>query len=102
MKLTLRSKARYDVDTGEYRIQHVEDVAPHLEQARQERDREWGQRKDAEIMRYASVPLTVVMEIKENHGIDLFCANRDQMKRVRRIIESEYPHLKTTNRRISR
>lgn len=102
LKGQMRSKLRWDSDTKEYRVQHKQDRQPFLDAAKRRRDVEeaGGIRKDAELTKFASIPMTVVLEIRDKHGIDLMSANREDLRRACKLIEREYPLLKTTNTRI--
>lgn len=103
MSVDTKVRARYDTETGEYRVQHSDNLDAFLrsnENARK-KEAELGLRKDAGFIFVGSVPMTVVMKIKEEHGIDLTnLRSRLERKRAFRIIEQDYPKLKGTNMRI--
>lgn len=46
---------------------------------------------------YARIPPVVILELKHKYGVDIF--KRDHMKRALQLINSDYPHLKTTEKR---
>jgi hypothetical protein len=99
-----KSKLRYDVDTGEYRVRYSDPVDPFLREAKLERDKEEAGlvNPNANYRRVGSIPFTEVLRIKEKYGID-FTNLRDKSERKRafQILEQEYPHLKTTNMRLA-
>ena len=45
---------------------------------------------------FATVPNTVIMEIKTKHGLDVF--NKDDLPKIERLLQSEYRKLLTVNR----
>jgi hypothetical protein len=98
-----RTHLKYDVDTGEARVQYATNIEPFMrnnELARM-KERELGLRKDAPYIFIGSVPMTVVMEIKAKHGIDLTnLRDKSERRRAFQIIERDYPKLKGTNMRI--
>ena len=81
------------------------DVQPFIDAAKYRRDVEeaGGLTKNPDaLVKVASIPETVVLEIKEKYGLDLFSANRQDLKLILKIVEAFYPKLKTTNKRIGR
>lgn len=97
------TKLRYDVETGEYRVQYQTPIEPFLAAAKLAREKEahLGVKRDAQYRFVGSVPMTVVMEIKDKHGVDLMnLRDQNERRKAFRIIEQEYPLLKGTNMRI--
>ena len=45
---------------------------------------------------FATVPNTVIMEIKNKHGLDVF--KKDDLPKIERLLQSEYRKLLTVNR----
>ena len=86
----------YDEIEDKLTISHVQDVNKALDFTKNlANDSEYtrkGMKKD--WVHYCHVPDVVILEIKHKHGLDLY--NPDHMKAVFRIINSEYPALKTT------
>ena len=88
---------QYEQSTDRMTITHEQDVSQHLDVAHylatdDERDRK-GRKKD--WWHYAHVPNTVILEMKQKHGVDFF--NRADEKRVFELLNTEYKRLKTTN-----
>lgn len=85
--------ATLDSLTGEYSV--YQDERPFLEQAK--REREMGQRKDVGYKKACTIPDIVAVDLLFKYGIDVhsetFMANSDDVRRVMRIIKTEYPHL---------
>lgn len=82
---------------GRLQIHYRQDVEPVLETAKAERingltDR--GIKNDMWL--YARIPPVVILEMRFKYGIDIF--KRDHMKRAFRLINTEYPHLKCTEK----
>lgn len=98
-----KTEIKYDVDTGEYRARYSDnaDFFKRLNEEHRRKESELGLKKDAGMIFVGSVPLTVVMEIKAKHGIDLTNMRSPQeRKRAFQIIQQDYPLLKGTNMRI--
>lgn len=97
------ARLRWDSDSGEYRIQHYSDIETfkNVNEMHRRKEEELGIRKDAGFRFIGSIPFTVVMEIKEKHGIDLTnLRDKTERRKAFRIIERDYPLLKGTNMRI--
>lgn len=102
-EIATKTRLRWDKDTGEYRVQYIDDGNAFLRAAELARakESELGIRRDAAMIPVGSIPMTKVMEIKEKYGIDLLnLRDRSERKRAFQIIEKNYPKLKTTNMRI--
>lgn len=102
-EISTQVKARYDVDTGEYRVQHADNLDAFLRANERARkfEAEVGLKKDASYVFIGSVPMTVVLKIKDEHGIDLTnLSSTAERRRAFQIIERDYPKLKATNMRI--
>lgn len=94
---------KYDVDTGEFRVQYSDNADAFIRhnELHRKKEAELGLKKDAQYIFIGSVPMTVVMQIKAKHGIDLTnMKDKSERKRAFQIIEKEYPALKGTNMRI--
>lgn len=99
--IAVRHRARVDLDTGELRFRLTQNVAPLLHQARQLRDIEGT--KDAaktEYLHVASLDMCTVMKIRDKYGIDAMNPKPGEAKKLHRIVQQEYPLLKTVNKRI--
>lgn len=100
----VRAKVHYDSDTGQYMMRHSQDVNPYLKQAAARRRMCADGEVDlnAESRTVAVFPDTVVMEIKRKHGIDLLNIKGDtELKKLLFIIDSEYPALRMTDRKLT-
>ena len=105
VKGAIRRRLRWDSDINEYRVQLKQDVQPFIDAAKYRRDVEEAgglTKNPAALVKVASRPETVVLEIKAKYGLDLFSANRQDLKLILKIVEAFYPKLKTTNKRIGR
>lgn len=90
----------YDEDRQKALIRTTEDVEPLLERNKALRSHQACDGKRDDWMRlYCSIPMTVVMELKKK-GIDVF--NRHHTKRVYQEIETNYPYLKVTDKKIAK
>ena len=88
---------RYHNPTGEFAIEHIEDIQPLID-SNKKLQQEDHHRAD-EFRLSARIPMTVVYEWKRTYGVDLF--NKNHKEGVRKLLNSpEYRYLKTTNRRI--
>lgn len=99
------TRLRYDVETKEFRAQYSDPVDPFLDSAKRARDLEEFQgtagHGDHGYKRLCTLPMTEVLRIKDKYGIDMTnLRDKTERKRALRIVEQEYPHLKTTNQRI--
>ena len=95
---------RYDVDTGEYRIRHSQPIEPFKKAAalRREMDDAGMLNRKKDIYRVASIPMVIVMKIKDEHHIDATNLRTQAEKaKLLAIIDSEYPELRTVSGRLS-
>lgn len=86
----------YNPDTDTHAIQTTEDVSGLLDALANKRTqtmKSFG--KVEEWAHYCSIPPTVQIELR-NRGLDI--NNREHLKRICRIIDSEYPYLKATTK----
>ena len=86
----------YNPDTDTHAITTHEDVSGLLDALAAKRNgtmRKFG--KAEEWSHYCSIPPTVQIELR-NRGLDI--NNRDHLKRICRIIDSEFPYLKATTK----
>ena len=87
----------YHNPTGEFAIEHIEDIQPLLDQNKKLQNEDHSMRDEFRLS--ARIPMTVVYEWKRTYGVDLF--NKNHKEGVRKLLNSpEYRYLKTTNRRI--
>jgi hypothetical protein len=98
----LRGVAQYEDRTqgGNLQLHYRQDVEPILEVAKYERDNgiadRMGKENKQDIYLYARIPPVVILKLKYEHGLDLF--NRNHLKRVMEVINSDYPYLKCTDK----
>lgn len=94
-----RGLATYeDMYDGHIQLHYRQDVEPVLELAKTERINgltDHGIKED--LWLYARIPPVVILEMKFKHGVDVF--KRGDMKKAFALINSEYPHLKCTEKR---
>lgn len=96
----LRGLAQYQDSTyGDNRLQihYKQDVEKLLELTKTERDNgltDKGIKNDMWL--YARIPPVVILELKYKYGVDIF--KKDHMKKAMYLINTEYPHLKTTSK----
>lgn len=87
--------------TGRLQIHYRQDVEPVLELAKAERVNgladKHGKQSGQDVYLYARIPPVVILKLKYERGIDIF--NRDHMPAALRIIDSEYPMLKCTDKK---
>ena len=88
----------YDPVTGVTTIETVQDVEPYLKRSRELRNDDDYSRKGIknDMWHYASIPNSVIEKIMQDHGLNIF--DKDHAKAVLRIINAEYPYLKTTRK----
>jgi hypothetical protein len=87
-----------DMYDGKIQLHYRQDVEPVLELAKAERNNgltDYGIKED--IWLYARIPPVVILELRFKHGVDIF--KRDHLKKAFQLINSEYPYLKTTEKR---
>ena len=88
----------FDEHTQQVTITHEQDVQANLDYAHElaiDEDRtKLGMRKD--IWHYAHLPSSVIVEMKQKHGVDVF--NQQDRKKMFRLLNTEYKRLKTTHK----
>lgn len=98
--LQKRTDGKYD-----YRVQYLENAAPALKAAEIAREKEatFRANKKNEYKQVASVPWTVAMKIKDEHGVDpLNLRTPQETRKYLAILQRDYPKFLTTNKRVSR
>lgn len=85
-----------------YRIRHETPINPLLEYAEFMRKKEEHLRqvRNNEIEPMCALGPVEIMQIKDKHGIDVFNLKGNDHKALKYIIETEYPRLKTTNKKV--
>lgn len=87
-----------------YRIRHETPINPLLEYAEYMRKKEEHLRqiKNNELEPLCALGPVEIMQIKSKHGIDVMNLRGNDHKALKFIIETEYPKLKTTNKKAYR
>lgn len=88
----------YDGHEKRATITHTENVQPALDLAHglamDENRTKKGIKGD--MWHYAKVPATVILEMKQKHGVDFF--DKNDWPRVFRLLNTEYSRFKTTQK----
>lgn len=89
----------YEASTDNMHITSEQDVNPILDGITERRNDGDYSRKGIknDWWHYARLPLTVILEMKAKHGVDLM-AQKVDWKSALKIINREYPLLKTTDK----
>lgn len=88
----------YDASKDEHLITSVQDTTALIDQLKKIRNGEeaWQKGVKESWVHYASIPPVVEMELKKK-GIDIY--NKHQTKELLKEINTNYPWLKTTNKK---
>lgn len=89
----------YDHQSGKTHIQTEQDVSGYLKRnkALQSSGYDQAQSKRTGWKRIASIPNTVIMQIKKEHNIDVF--NQDDLPKLEKLLQSnEFKYLRTVDR----
>lgn len=88
----------YDHATKKTHISEEQDAQPILEINKKLRStpeyRQHGYKED--MMHFARIPNNIVVEWKKKYNVDVF--NRDDEKKVERLLNGDYKYLKTVDR----
>jgi hypothetical protein len=88
----------YNEGAGKVTITHSQDITPVIELAqalaKDENRTKKGIKQD--MWHYAKVPSTIIVEMKQKHGVDFF--DKNDWPRVFKLLNTEYPYLKTTHK----
>lgn len=88
----------HDAASDQIRITHEQDVSAHLDLAHEiaadSSITQQGIKND--MWRYARVPNTVIIEMKQKHGVDFF--DRNDARKVFDLLNTEYKRFKTTTK----
>lgn len=93
-------KVWFDYDRNDQMVlTHEQDVSRHLEYAHARMvDTDYTKKGiKNDLWHYAKVPNTVMIEMKQKHGVDMMCPDPD-WKAIFRCINAHYPWLKTTDK----
>ena len=87
----------YDNPSGEFAIEHIEDIQPLIDSNKRLQQEDHHIKDDFRLS--ARVPMTVYYEWKQKFGID--AQKKEDWPAVKKLLNSpEYKYLKTTQRRI--
>ena len=88
-------------EDGKNYVHYEQDVEAHLDIAAEMRARPeiWNQGVKDCLAHAAFVPDVVIVEMLTKHGVNFY--DKSQRKRVLQLIESDYPKLKTTDKRLA-
>ncbi len=86
-----------DLQSGGLYIHKKQDVAPIIENAKAMRNSGLNERRNKKtgMLKYATIPPTVEALIMQNYGVKNIYS-REFMPKLLKIIDTEYPYLKTT------
>jgi len=73
----------------------TQDIAPHLAWAKEQRKLSRYKRPDTGFKPYCNIPDSVSLDIMTKYGLNLHDVNiqPEDLKKIKRIIKQEYPHL---------
>lgn len=90
----------FDELTGTMHVHSSQDVSPLVERNKLYKTHNANDKiMGVDFFRYASIPPTVVVSLKQR-GLNLFTKDQAELLRIRSILQTEYPDLVTTNKRI--
>lgn len=97
-----------DKDPGasktKYNVTYATDLGPHLAAAKLDREKELTLRaKKTEYKKVASIDFTLAMKIRAETGVDpLNLRTPADTRKYLQILQTQYPHLLTTNKKVWR
>ena len=93
----------WDDDQG-LTVRNRYDVTDILESNKRRAAKTIDKRYGKEMMHHvADIPLAVVMQFKQKHGVDIFSPDPAQKRKLLRLLDDpEYRYLKSTVRKLSR
>ncbi len=90
----------FDELTGTMYVHSSQDLTPLIERNKLYKTHNANDKvMGVEFFRYASVPPTVVVSLKRR-GYNLFTKDQSELLKIRNILQTEYPDLITTNKKI--
>jgi len=93
-------RRNYRLNNGMIEIESTQDVEPNLMYAKNKRDNEDAYvRKKQDMVHYANIPNVIVEKWMKEDDFNLLTATDDDLPKLKRLIEIDYPYLKTTNLR---
>ena len=95
------NKNSFQVKTDEENFQLVQDVSAYKDYAAQQRELDSISHSGRQYRSFAIIPDIVAIDILTKYGIDVhspnFMSDPAAMRRLKQIIDSDYPALKTSN-----
>ncbi len=86
---------------GKLQVHYRQDVEPVIELAKYERINgladKHGKDSRQDVYLYARIPPVVILKLKYEYGVDVF--KRDHMPKALKLIDSEFPMLKCTDKK---
>lgn len=89
----------FDEITGITHLETIQDVQPYLDRnKRLQNDTSYKDRgKKMEFMHIATIPNNVIIELKRDHGVDVF--NKEDLPKLERLLMSrEFKYLRTVDK----
>jgi hypothetical protein len=88
-------------EDGKDIFQYVQDVTPTLELAKElaKTDDHWREGMKREMVHAAFIPDVIIVEMMVKHGVSIY--KKEDRNRVLNLLDTEYPHLKTVNKKLS-
>ena len=89
-------------EDGKTHLEYVQDVEPTLELAKDlaKTDDHWKEGMKREMVHAAFVPDVLIMKMLNEDGVNFY--DKSQTQRVLYLLDTKYPHFKTTTKRLSR
>ena len=87
-------KTRYHEQDGLIRVEHYDDVEPHLNFAHEKRSAKAKSERIGDWHHAMRVPMVIVMKIMDETGLDFF--DKGDWEEIWKILKRDYPQFKTT------
>ena len=93
----------WDEQKEQFIIKNSFDVSDVLKVTKELQTRNIDGRYGKQMMHeVAIIPMVFISKLLTDHNLDVFTQDPNEKKRLRRIIETEYPDLKTTTKKLWR
>jgi len=104
MKVGVNIERQDFSDKIKFEVKHESQIDPLKDYAAYMRGKEeWARKvKNSELQPMCALGPVEIMQIKERHNIDVMNLRGNDGKALAFIIETEFPHLKTTTKKIYR
>lgn len=87
-------KTRYHEQDGLIRVEHYDDIEPHLKAAHEMRSAKVRTEKIGDWHHAMRVPNVIMMKIMDTTGLSFF--NKEDWPEIWKILKRDYPQFKTT------